>query len=160
MRILTAVAIVMLVSHPVMAQPTSAPTSQSVSEKLLKFPAGKRLKTSQGTFQGYSLEEMKVLLKIDAEYRLCFEQTPIYDKLVNDYKELNENKAKQLILLKSQIQILNQDRDRITKKWTEENRLRHECENKPSFWSWVSWGVAAAATATAAILAGILVARD
>jgi hypothetical protein len=160
MRFNIIVFVALLAASPAIAQSTSAPTPQPVVEKELKFPKGKRLKTSQGTFQGYTLEEMKVLLKIDAEYRLCFGQTPIYIKLINDYKELNENKAKQLKLLKNQIQILNQDRDRITKKWTEENRLRHECENKPNFGSWLSWGIAAATTATAAVLAGILVARD
>lgn len=158
-----ALLVALLISQPclVWAEPTSVPASQPDEETVHAFPKGKRLKIKQGTFQAYSLDEMKTLLKIDAEYRsCCLNQIPIYVKLVNDYKGLSDNKGKQLILLKNQVSILLQDRIRITAKWKEENKLRHECENKTKFGSWIAWSVAAAATATVAVLAGILVAKD
>jgi hypothetical protein len=163
MNLITALLAALLVSQPcvALAQPTSAPTSAPTSRPaLLKLPKGTRLKTPQGTFQGYSLAEFKVVLKIEADYRSWGKQIPILEKLVKDSEQLAENRHKQVKLLQNQVVTLKTDRARITKKWTEENRLRHICENKPAFGSWISWGIAAAATATAAVLAGILIAKD
>lgn len=151
--------VALLVVQPclALAQPTSSPTSQSA---LLSLPKGTRLKTPQGTFHGYSLPEMKVILKIEASYRSWGAQLPKYRRKISNYKKLEEAQDKQAKLLENQVSILQKEHVRLTKKWTEENRLRHLCENKPNFGSWVSWSIAATMAATAAVLAGILISKD
>jgi hypothetical protein len=150
-------ALVLMSPQAAADSPTSSPISKPA---ILSLPAGNRLVLPQGTFHGYSLDEMKIVLKIEASYRALAGQVIEYDKLVKNITELSNNRAKQIELLKNQVEIVKKDRDRITAKWTEDNRLRHECENKPAFGSWVSWGVAAAATAVAVVLTGVLLARD
>jgi hypothetical protein len=161
---LTAVALAaLLASQPFVAlsQPSGAPTSQPTSAPvLLKLPVGTRLATPKGTFQGYTLPEMKIILRIEADYRAWGHQIPEYEKIVKDYKLLSDNQDKQVKLLKNQVVVLKKDHVRLTKKWTEENKLRHLCENKPNFGSWIAWSVAAAMAATAAVLAGVVIAKD
>ena len=163
MKLIAALLVGLLASQPalVLAQPTSPPSSAPASQPgLLSLPKGRQLTTPQGILRGYTLAEFKVLLKIEASYRSWGLQLPTYRKMVSDFKQLTENQVKQVKLLQNQMLTLKTDRSRLSKKWTEENRLRHLAENRPNFGSWLSWGVAAAMAATAAVLAGILIARD
>jgi len=136
------------------AQPVSPPTSQPV---LLELPKGERLKTPQGERQGYSLEEMKVILHIFVDYRSWGQQMPKLKFQVENYSSLTENQSKQLILQANQLKLLQSERTLLTEKWSKENEARHLCENKPAFGSWIAWGIAGVATVAAGVLAGVLI---
>ena len=125
-----------------------------------RLPPGKRLTVQSETFQGYSLEEFKLLLKMDVDLESFSKQVPKYIKLQEDLTKLNVNLNERLELAQSVITILHGERDRLTKKWTEENRLRHLAENKPSILSWLGWGAAAVMGIVATVLAVILVVKS
>lgn len=120
--------------------------------KPYKLPAGTRLQTPQGTFQGYSLEEMKILLKMDVDLESCDFQFPELRNLLSATEQLV--KANEAIIKSKdvQIDILKKEQSRLTEKWSQENKLRHECENKPRFGSWVAWAIAAVSASTAIAL--------
>lgn len=82
-----------------------------------------------------------------------------YTKLVEDFKIMipklentNALKDKQLKQKDVQIDILEKDRQRLFEKWKEDNRLRHECEEKSKWGSWIAWGTAGVATVVAIVL--------
>jgi hypothetical protein len=122
-----------------------------------RLPVGKRLTTPQGTFQGYSLEEMKVLLKMDVDLESYNLQIPKFAKVLKNSGELISNLRKQLESKDKSLKILQDERVRLTKKWTEENKLRHIAENKPSLWTWIAWSSAGAMAVVATVLAIVLV---
>jgi hypothetical protein len=124
-----------------------------------KLPPGARLQIAQGTVQSYSLEEMKILLKMDVDLEAYEKEIPKYKKSLEDYGKIVESMS---IMLKSkdvQIDTLTKERVRITEKWSQENKLRHECENSPRIGSWVAWSIAGVATVTAICL-GVILAVD
>jgi hypothetical protein len=125
-----------------------------------RLPAGQRLTTAQGTFQSFTLEDFKVLLKMDVDLESFSLQIPKYLKVQEDLTKLSVNLGKQLKLKDKTITVLQGERARLTKKWTEENRLRHLAENKVSWTSWFAWGAAGVMTVVAAVLAGILFVKD
>lgn len=155
MRVLIPFLVVSLVLGPVaLGQPASPPASQPV---LLELPKGERLRTPQGTFQGYSLEELKVILHIHADYRSWGQQMPRLRLQVEDQGNLINNQSKQLTLQAEQIKLLEGERKLLTEKWSKENEARHLCENKPAFGSWVAWGIAGVMTVVAAVLTGVVI---
>jgi hypothetical protein len=125
-----------------------------------RLPEGTRLSVQQGTFQAYSLEEFKLLLKMDVDLESFSKQIPKYIKLQENLVDLNVNLGAQIALLSKNIKILYEERDRLTKKWTEDNRLRHLAENKVSWWTWVGFGSAVVMGVVVAVLAGILISKD
>lgn len=155
MRVLISFLVVSLMLGPVaLGQPVSPPASQPV---LLELPKGERFKTPQGERQGYSLEEMKVILHIHADYRSWGQQIPKLKLQVESYSSLTENQSKQLTLQAEQIKVLQGERTLLTEKWSKENEARHLCENKPAFGSWVAWSIAGVMTVVAAVLTGVLI---
>lgn len=144
----------------VLAALTASQPVWVLSRDRYRLPVGTRLTVPQGTFQGYSLEEFKVLLKMDIDLESFSKQIPKYIKLQENLTKLTVNLGNQLKLKDKTIKVLYSERDRLTKKWTEENRLRHIAENKPSVWTWLGWSAAAAATLVATVLAVILVVKD
>ena len=93
-----------------------------------------------------------MLLKMDVDLEAYEKEIPKYKKSLEDYKRLVEAKDNILKSKDVQIDILKKDQDRLTQKWSQENKLRLECENAPKFGSWVAWTIAAVATATAIAL--------
>ena len=51
--------------------------------------------------------------------------------------------------LNLQVGTLQAERDRLFNLWKDENRRRHEAENRPAVGSWIAWSVAAVAAALA-----------
>ena len=125
-----------------------------------RLPAGQRLTTPQGTFQGFTLEDFKVLLKMDVDLESFSQQIPKYIKLQENLTKLNANLNKQLEVVNLNVKILQDERVRLTKKWIEENKLRHLAENKPSIMTWLGWGAAAVMGIVATVLAVILTVKD
>ena len=150
MRITSTILVALLASSSVLGQ----------TRPLFRLPAGTRLQTPQGTFQGYTLEEMKTLLKMDVDLESFEVQLP---KIKFSMESAEKAIKAQEVMLKSkdrQVDLLKQDQVRLTEKWSQENKLRHECENKPKFGSWVAWGIAAVLGATALALGITLVVKE
>lgn len=127
---------------------------------LFRLPEGKRVEVSGEILQGYTLSEMKILLKMDVDLESFSEQLPKIKAALDAAEKALKAKDVMLESKDKQISLLVQDRDRITEKWSQENKLRHECENKPKFGSWIAWGIAAVLGATAIALGITLVVKE
>jgi hypothetical protein len=120
-----------------------------VSADPFYLPKGKRLLVKGKTYQGYTLEEMKILLKMDLDLHVLDLELPKLKEIISKKDNIIKSKDKIISSKDIQIDLITKDRDRITGKWKEDNRLRHECEQKPRFGSWVAWTVAAITTGVA-----------
>jgi hypothetical protein len=156
MRSLVVILAAQLAVTPLWAQPVSAPDSQPV---LLELPVGKPIQTPQGRLQGFNLDEFKLILRIHTDYRAWGRQVPLLMLQVKTLEDQIINYKLQINLLQEQKAALELELPRLTKKWSDENLKRLQCEAKPAFGPWVAWGVAALATVTAAVLAGVLLSR-
>jgi hypothetical protein len=116
---------------------------------LYRLPKGKRVQAQGETYQGYTLEEMKQLLLIDSDLRALEEEVPKLKDIERDKQKIIESKDKIILSKDIQIDLLSKDRDRITDKWKADNKLKHECEQKPKFGSWIAWGTAGILAAVA-----------
>lgn len=154
MRYMTVQMVAVLLAALIASQPVLV-----AARDTYRLPAGTRLTTAQGTFQSYTLAEFKLLLKMDVDLEGFSQQIPKYIKLQENLTKLNVNLGNQLILKDKTIKVLYGERDRLTTKWTEENRLRHLAENKPSVMTWLGWGSAAAMGIVATVLAIVLAVR-
>ena len=125
-----------------------------------RLPAGTNLVLPKGTYQGYTLEEMKILLKMDVDLEAYEKEIPRFKEMIDNYTRITKAKDEIIKSQDTMIKLANADRERLTTKWTEENKLRHVCENKPRFGSWIAWGTAGVATTVATVLAIILTVRD
>lgn len=130
------------------------------AEPLRTLPAGSYVKANGKELRAYTLEEFKIVLHIYADYKVWYGQIPKLQDQVSKLEELVQNHKQQLELVDKNVKVLEGERDRLTKKWAEENKLRHECENKPAFGSWFAWGSAGALGLVATVLAVILIAKD
>ena len=124
------------------------------------LPAGSYVKVGENKLRAYTLEEFKIILHIHADYLAWHGQVPKLKLQVTKLEKLNQNRNSQIQLIEKNVKILEGEQDRLTKKWEEDNRLRHLCENKPAFGSWFAWGSAGAAGLVATVLAVILIAKD
>ena len=107
-----------------------------------RLPPGIRLQTPQGTLQGYTLEEMKIILKIDTDLEFADNVILKYKDTVSFMEQQITSQKKMLSSKDTQLDILEKDRKRLTEKWSKENEDRLKCENKPRIGNWVAWGTA------------------
>jgi hypothetical protein len=124
--------------------------------KLYRLPVGTRLILPEGTYQGYSLEEMKIILKMDVDLSVYEPEIVKYKSIISSLEAKDLAKDQIIVSKDKQIKILTDDRARIFNKWSDENKARHVCENKPAFGSWIAWGSAGVATITAVVLGVVL----
>lgn len=124
-----------------------------------RLPAGKRFDDPPRIL--YTLEEFKVILKMDVDLEF-YEKTQL-PKIKAEVELLRKSLEAQTEVIKSkdtQLSIANQDRTRLTEKWSQENKARLECENKPKFGSWIAWTIAAVMAASALSLGIVLIVKE
>lgn len=129
----------------------------SVSNATL--PIGQRATIDSVTYHLFTLDEYKQLLimnfnlkSFESELSFCQDSNSLNNKYISKlYGKLD---SKDIV-----IETLTKERDRLTTKWVEENRLRHVAENKPKWGSLISWGIAGVTTVVAVVLAGVIVVR-
>jgi len=151
----------LLVASPSFAQqpPAASESLPATQPALIQLPQGTRLTTPQGTFQGYSLEEFKIILRLEAEYIANTRKLEVNQVLVQNLTLLTQNQTKQLELLKKDNTTLKAEEERKHKMWVEENRLRHLAENRPNFGSWIAWGTAGVFAVATAVLTSVLISK-
>jgi len=151
-RLILVVLLALQLALPAWAQP--APTTQPV---LLELPVGRPVQTPQGRLQGFNLDEFKLILRIHTDYRSWGKQVPLLLLQVKDLTDLVENHRLQIKLLQEQKTTLEAEIPRLTKKWSDENLKRLQCENKPALGSWIAWGAAALLAISTAVLTGVVI---
>jgi len=113
-------------------------------EDFSKLPTGIPCVVEGTRYQCFNLDEMKELLMLENELRY-FETNYIQMfKKVSLLEDENRFLKGQVFSLEEDNTLLKLDRERISLKWEEENKLRLELENKPNFGNPIAWGIAGA----------------
>ena len=150
MKLIMVALLVSQLALPAWAQPTTQPV-------LLELPMGRPIQTPQGRLQGFNLDEFKLILRIHTDYRAWGKQVPLLLLQTKDLTDLVENHKLQIKLLQEQKTTLEAEIPRLTKKWSDENLKRLQCENKPALGSWIAWGAAALLAISTAVLTGVVI---
>ena len=128
--------------------------------ELRKMPKGTSL-TVQGTnYRGFTFDEYKELAHIYTDYMQWGQKIPLLQNQIDQATLLSENQTRQIVFMAKDHKLLMDENTKLFEQWKQENRLRHEAENRPWYGNWVAWGVAAAVTVAAATLTGVLIAKD
>jgi len=118
-----------------------------------RLPAGRRCIVSGVPFQCFTLDEYKELLYMDIDLSYTLQMYALSLQRANKYERVFQLMLAAYDEHDRQIEILQQERTRLFDRWSEENRLRLEAENRPMFGSWIAWGLAAV---EGAIIGGML----
>lgn len=132
------------------------PTFDPATYTRHRLPSGRRCMIDGESFQCFSLSEYIQLLEMDVDLQFYDAAYPIAERMIATLEGINTQLTISLDATAAQVDILSAERTRLIAKWTEENRLRLEAENKPLFGSWLAWGVAAAEAAVIVFLSVIL----
>lgn len=127
--------------------------------ELLELPKGTHLVVDGMGYRAYTFQDLKLIAHIYADYRSWGQQIPDLNRQIELYTELSINQYRQISSLSADQEVMRKENKRLLDKWETENKLRHEAENRPWWGNWAAWGVAAVATATVAVLTGVLIAK-
>ncbi|HEY8542913.1 MAG TPA: hypothetical protein VIL29_11055 [Pseudothermotoga sp.] len=122
-----------------------------------RLPEGRRCTVAAQTYQCFDLGEYSDLLRMDEDLRYLTQAHAIDLQRIEALTTASEELRLALDSAQNQIEILTDERERLTTMWQEENRLRHEAENQTD-WSWIPWtltGVLAVSTVILAIIVGV-----
>lgn len=120
-----------------------------------RLPEGRRCTVAAEVYQCYNLGEFRELLHIDADLRHLTEQHTLDLARIEALTQADSELRLSLTTTREMVTTLEAERTRLTEMWEEENRLRHEAENRPD-WSWLPWTLAAG-FAIATLVLGIVV---
>jgi hypothetical protein len=127
------------------------------------LPDGERINPGAGDpleKQCYSSSAFIQLLELDNNHSACLKSNARLKEAEGYYKEIQLNLKKVIEAKDDNILILKKDNDRIHKMWKDENRKRHEAENKPNIGSWLGWSIAGVSTVAVAVLLAVVVLDD
>lgn len=134
-----------------MAVVLEAPAQAQVEVHYL--PRGHRCQVDGQTYQCFSFEEYKELLRIDQNLWAATQRLVLMESEVSSYRQQVTLFEESLVLKDQQIARLNLEVERYFNMWDEENRLRLLAENTPAIGSWVAWGIAAVEAVALLIMA-------
>ena len=146
MRSLIVLLLFLLVFTPALAQ------GQYVRFRL---PDGHRCSVAAQTYQCFDLGEYTELLHMDEDLRYFTEVHEADLARIEALTHASDELRLSLDSTRANIETLEAERLRLTNMWEEENRLRHEAENRPD-WDWVPWTIAGG-FAIATLVLGIVV---
>ena len=109
--------------------------------EVYRLPKGALLPYENQKYMCYDLEQFKMLLHMDNDFRSAVESLSVTKSKVYDLSNANLAFKKALSISDQQIELMRAENKRLSILWTEENRLRHIAENKPSFGGWVPWSL-------------------
>lgn len=107
-------------------------------------------------FRCLSLINFKILLKDYSELRACNKKQNLLEQKIEKLELKIKILENNIELHKDISTNLRKDKERLFKKWKEENNLRHKAEQKPIFGSWIPWILTGVLTTTTTVL-GIVV---
>ena len=96
-----------------------------------RLPEGKIITYKGDKYMGYNLGQFKDLLIMDAEYAALDRSLLLAREHIDHQDEKVTLLEENLEISGEQIGLLKDENARVTKKWKEENRLRHIADHKP-----------------------------
>lgn len=116
--------------------------SMLIAQERYRLPDGTRTQVDGVTMQCFVFEEYRTLRLMDVELQAFYEASELWSRRLELLQERNENLTAQLLLANEAREVLQEAWTRTYEKWEEENRLRHEAQNKPNLSAAVGWGLA------------------
>lgn len=120
-----------------------------------RLPEGHRCTVAAETYQCFDLGEYTELLHIDEDLRHLTELHAADLARIEALSHAADELRLSLDLTRANVETLEAERTRLTHLWEEENRLRHEAENRPSL-DWIPWTLAGG-FAIATLVLGIVI---
>lgn len=133
-------------------------TSVANAQPSERFPESTTIQIDGERHEAFDLGGFRALLKIDAELSIASRLVSNLQDQVQEYRLLDERLQLALSEREAQIDILQAERERLIERWTEENKLRLEAENKPSIGSWLGFTLAGGFGVATVVLLVILLA--
>lgn len=122
-----------------------------------RLPLGRRCVVLSQTYQCFNLEEYRELLLMDEDLRYLNRLHTADVARISSLTHAADELTLSLESANSSISLLEAERLRLNSMWEEENRLRHEAENRPD-WNWIPWTLAggfAIATVILSVIVGV-----
>lgn len=107
------------------------------------LPQGTRCTVGGVTYQCFSLEEYKELLRIDVRLFTANTELTLLQQEIASYARQVTLLEQTLLIRDRQLERSHTELDRLLTMWEEENKLRLEAENRTSLGSFVAWGLSA-----------------
>lgn len=136
---------------------TVSPLFAQESEKtyqIYRLPKGVYLGEGDAKRMCYTFPQYKLLLSMDADLKKGDTSVPALQEAI---KELRLGSGEIRLALSDsniQLRLMTEDRERVYKKWEQDNEAKHVAENKPAFGSWFPWALSGV---LAAVLGGTIV---
>ena len=107
----------------------------------IPFPAGEKLDVpGLGTRKCYDLQGAAALKAIEQERGLLIESLQTHEALLGVTEKQLGLVRGQVVTLGQDLLVLHSEVGTMTKRWEDENRLRHEAEVGASAWRWATLG--------------------
>lgn len=120
-----------------------------------RLPLGRRCSLAAETYQCFNLDEYRELLLMDDDLRNLDRLHAADIQRLTLLTHASEELTASLEAANSSIELLESERLRLSAMWEEENRLRHEAENRPD-WNWIPWTLAGGLAIAVVVLGLIL----
>lgn len=132
------------------------PEDSSVSAvPLYNMPAGHTCEVNGEWFRCFDLDDYVTLLRMDQDLHFYRLELVNAQEIIASLERVSSQLNLAIDGYEEQVFTLQRERDRLLRRWTSENRLRLEAENRPQIGSYVAWGLAAA---EAAVLGALIIA--
>lgn len=159
---ITAILLALALAFAPVAAYAQPPAEQAETTHVQRhhLPDGMRWSIHGETHQCFDLDEYRALLQMDQDLHAAELLIPNLESRAASYGRAAQQLQIALDLANEEIEVYEQERERLTTQWTEENRLRLEAENRPILGDWFGWGFAALEAIAIAILAGVIATHD
>ena len=136
-------------------------TATAAAEPPKHLPKGERIDEGKPTEQQcYTFPEFQLLLKIDSALTACQTAKKLLEDKAEEHGAIILDLTKVISLQAASVGALQAENKRVFELWKDENKRRHEAENKPHWGSWAGWGTAGVMTAVTAILVTVILVDD
>lgn len=128
-----------------------------------ELPPGQRMnlgtKAAPDIRQCYDFDEYKGILQYQIDCSACKESNGILKQQVAAQEEIIGKQDQIMKLKDDNIVVMQSEKDRLYKMWSEENAARHKAEDKPIFGNWIGWTTAAVLGVATVFLTGLVIAK-
>jgi hypothetical protein len=108
-------------------------------------------------YECFDLPSYLDLLRLDVDFHYLDRLYPIARQRIEEQEGVIAALLRIEVYYTEQLTILRDERDRLVERWEEENRLRLEAENTPSFIAMLGWGVTLVLAVVSAALTVVIV---
>lgn len=144
------VSVIFLFTAPVFAQDTY---------EVYRLPEGRKVVSVDDgdTYMGYTLGQFNELLVIDNDLRLSEGLVKMKGQIIVNQDKIMDLQERATKITEHSLEIVSDDRDRITEKWKADNKALHKAQNKP-FINVNSWfvGTVIVETIVIVVLIGLI----